>query len=747
MIHYKKRSLGLLTGFTLLSLFTFQSCRKEIAEHNLSSGEKSAVTFTLQNTTKPRAAAEVTVSPNDADNRIERVYVAAYSGGELKSFTQAEEAGTPLTYRVELDAEGILDLLVVANPSEDLANRIKSPGTDYEDARILTVSTPLDGSTPLVMTSDNAFKVYAERGQTIDAGKIDLKRLASKVLIFNRVNGLVVTKITMKNAASRSRLVVPYPELKASDLFEKAIDLTTAAGAPSANPLASFLTYETAQPEDLLFVIEGTFMGKAISPMTAKLKHRRVLRNMVYSLVINSEREIGQSIDLDNPLLSMIHVSLLSQSWSETVTYTLPSDEEIVFSMPDFTVEGDFEEGSSLTKPDRLTLKTYDETSFLITTTVKNDLVSIKPLDSDFGLSIDEVSTNVVDDTVKQVFRITVPVNKETKPMETSFTVYNAYKPALSYTVTISQPAHPEMVIIPIAYFAEYNLNKTGDGFATTHDNGGSGYFSYKQATGKEPLADGKTIKFPEGYRLATPYEMNIVFPSAEDLKNAGLEGAIYGALKFEYDPKPAKTNVSELVEIKGELKRYYADYIWAKSLFEKDASGNYYFSYKTYGIRFKKHDGSDPGYADPPLPSGVSPTMASDNSLATAYEYLMTKNPEASSLPLSDPRFDYVLKIRCRLLGEKLANTPIEELMKEEFWEDPDGIYATMVIPYSGYGYNQDGSGAGKSRGFMTRYMSEYDTAFNAGAVYMWEPTPTEMKTRPVFGDSQRTPIRLIKK
>lgn len=747
MIHHNKRSLGFLTGLTLLSLFTLQSCRKDITDGDLSSGQKSVVTFTLQNTAEPRAVTDVTVAPNEADNRIENVYVATYSAGELKAFAKAEETGTPHTYKAELDAEGILDLLVVANPSEDLANRIKAPGTKYEDARKLTVNTPPDGATPLVMTSINAPKVYAERGQTIDAGKINLKRLASKILIFNRVNGLVVTKITMKNAASRSRLVEPFPELKVSDLFEKTIELTAAAGVPSSNPLTSFLTYETTSPEDLLFVIEGTFMGKPISPMTATLKHRRVLRNMVYSLVINSERKVGQTIDLENPLLSMIHVSLLSQSWSETVTYTLPSDEEIVFSMPDFTVEGDFEEGSSLYNPERLTLKTYDETSFLLTTTVKNDLVSIKPLDPDFGLSIEEVSTTVVDDTMKQIFRITVPVNKETRTTETSFAVYNAYKPALSYSVTISQPAHPEMVAIPITYFAEYNLNKTGDGFATTHENGGSGYFSYKQATGKEPLSNGKIIEIPGGYRLPTPYEMNIVFPSSQDLKNAGLKGIVYGALKFESDPKPEKTNVSELIEVKGELKRYYADYIWTKSLLEKDASGRYFISYKTYGIRFKKHVGSDPGYADPPLPDGVSPTMASDNSLATAYEYLMTKNPEASSLPLSNPGSDYVLMIRCRLLGEKLADTPVEELTKEEFWKDPKGIYATMVIPYAGYGYGQDGGGTGRSRGFMGRYMSEHDTAFNAGAVYMWEPTPTEMKTRPIFGASQQVPIRLIKK
>lgn len=734
-------SLTLLL-FSLLTV-ALGSCRKESTQCPSPEEEGSyMVTFTT-GTSAARAAEEVTVASDDAENRIDEVLLVAFEDGKQVSATSAKK-GTDGLYTAEVAKEGILDLLIVANADQALRTKLSDPDLELKAARSLLVETALSPGTPLVMVNSTSLEAYIERGATYDLGNVALARLAARFDLYNRVHDLDITSVSITGVAPATGLLAHT--VAADDLPRSSAKATPTAGGPSAKPVAVFYGYEDPEIEAVTLTIKATLKGKPIAPIKAVLKDREVKRNTIYSIILNTERVIGEPVDETNPILSLIKVGLVTHSWSSGGTLTLPSDDELQFSTPDFTVASDLLTETPGQNPTALTLTTGNPAELLLTTTVDKDRVNVTAPDHP-EIKVEEIGSNLTGETVTQTFKVHIPKNKS-EDSEATYTlrVFNAYDPTLVREVTITQPASLPIPGLALARFADYNLDHTGKAFATGHAQDQSGYFSYDQVTGRAPLADGSTIALPDGYRLPTPWELAVIIPSSSDLKAAGMENnSQQGAIKFGFSPERLSENVSELVDTDGKSPmRYSAEYKNMGTV--QKVPGNFSAGYYrlVLALRMKPHTG-DLAKDDPPLPGGAVAKAATDYSNFTAYRYVVDNNPDETP-----GRFGpYVLIVTCRYLGEELKETTMADLEKPEFWTDNTGTYHTITLPLIGFNASQDGTMGVRGNGMTGRYISAYDAAYNTSfkAVYTLDLASLSIGNRMVTAGAQKsTPIRLIK-
>ncbi len=735
-------SLTLLL-FSLLTV-ALGSCRKESTQCPSPEEEGSyMVTFTT-GTSAARAAEEVTVASDDAENRIDEVLLVAFEDGKQVSTTSAKK-GTDGSYTAELTKGGILDLLVVANADQTLRTKLSDPDLGLKAARTLLVETALSPETPLVMVNSIPLEAYIEQGSTYDLGNVALARLASRFDLYNRVHDLDITSVSITGVAPATGLLAPTKV--ANDLPRATAKVTPTAGGPSAKPVAVFYGYEDPKIEAVSLTIEATLKGKPIDPITVVLKDREVKRNTIYSLILNTERVIGEPVDETNPILSLIKVGLVAHSWSSGGTLSLPDDEKLQFSTPDFTVTSNLLTETPGQNPTTLTLTTGNPAELLFTTTVDKDRVNITAPDQP-EVKIEEIGSNLRGETVTQTFKVLIPKNSS-EDSEATYTlrISNAYDPTLVREVTITQPASLPLPGLALARFADYNLDHTGKAFATSHAQDQSGYFSYDQVTGRAALADGSTITLPDGYRLPTPWELAIIIPSSSELKAAAMENsAKQGAIRFGFGKEKLSENVSELVDTDGKSpKRYSAEYKGMGNVQKKPGD----FSAGTYrlvlGLRMKPHTGAL-GKDDPRLPGGAVAPAATDYSNFTAYRYVLDNNPDETPGRFTGP---YALIVTCRYLGEGLKETTMADLEKPEFWNDNSATYHTITLPLIGYNASQDGTQGLRNNGMVGRYISRYDAAYSTSfkAVYTLDLASLSIGNRMVTAGVQKsTPIRLIK-
>lgn len=208
--------------------------------------------------------------------------------------------------------------------------------------------------------------------------------------------------------------------------------------------------------------------------------------------------------------------------------------------------------------------------------------------------------------------------------------------------VTVTSTTRPKLAI---EYVAEYNVNTNGDGFATSHDNDKSGYFTWNEA---KNLFDGSVPEL-QGYH----------YPTIEE-----LTGIISHAGYITYSPsRPTNyTGIQEKITVNGNTKTYFADY--------NNATPNI-----SYGIKF----------------------MNADNELRCAYRY------EPIGLYESANNLTGHFKVTVRYLGPNFTGS-INDISNENYWDTNNQEDIVRIFPAVGF---IDQSGALQSRGSSGRYSS----------------------------------------
>lgn len=215
--------------------------------------------------------------------------------------------------------------------------------------------------------------------------------------------------------------------------------------------------------------------------------------------------------------------------------------------------------------------------------------------------------------------------------------------------VTVSaQASRPKL---PIEYIAEFNVNTDGDGFATSHDNDQSGYFTWSEA---KDLFDG-SVPALQGYHLPTKNEWLAVGSTA---------------LFIQYGSAAAKKDhwVPEEITVKGVTKSYYSQY------------KNPLDSHISYGMRFQGGG-------------------AEANELKCAYRY------EPVGTFVEDGNLTSHLKVTVRYV-EPTANVHIDDIANEDYCNANNNDDVVRIFPIVGY-RDKDGARTLLRRGYSTSYSS----------------------------------------
>jgi len=278
----------------------------------------------------------------------------------------------------------------------------------------------------------------------------------------------------------------------------------------------------------------------------------------------------------------------------------------------------------------------------IATATISGSIITIK------GITEGNTTVAVTDTQSKETATVGVTVNKADTPPSTD---------------------RPKMAI---EYVAEYNVNPTGDGFATSHKNDASGYFNWFESTGTiNPTInpDGKNIfSAPAfvGYHLPTLEEWRGIVPGYNN-----TDYYVNFFIAHSYD------NISELITVKDITTNYLADY---------RNMGNGI----TYAIRFKDEK----------------------NNMLCAYRYERIGS-------FVEVNFNSHFKITVRYLGPKFDGD-VDDIKTETWWNNNNTNDIFRIFPATGLKSSKgiDDVGTGAHLRSASNYSSEnrypWNTVFN---------------------------------
>lgn len=690
-----------VTLLASLGLISLQGCDGDKGyECPLEEKVEATITFALSNNT---LKATTTVQPNADECKIESVTALLFEEGKLVTSTEPTKNGD--RYSVPVDREGIFELYVVANADTDLKKVLSNPNLTLTELKSITTKASLDGSQPLVMTTPKINIGYAEAGKIIDAGTLRLKRISSRIQLYNRVQGLAITKVKYLNRVEEGTLIGTPMEAGQLSLAEVANEV--AEGGINTTPTTYFYSYPSPTEQGAKLVIEATLNGNPLSTPIEVSVERIIEADKVYSIVLHTDRVIGEPLNPENPYKDLIKTGLYVQEWSNATELTLSDPQELQLHTPDFVVSA---------KDDLLTVEEGTPTivnipgskyTFTLTTTITNDLSEVvaEGEGADYLSIYNESKELEANNMMKQVYSITVPENPLSEARTFTIVVRNAYDPALSKTILLKQAVatseptptpDPAKGNTPLSLFAQYNINKEGTGFATSNANGVAGYFTYKQIIGAEALDNGQTFTPPAGYRVPTAYELFLIIPYKFDLPDSKeLKIPGYGDKNL-----PSILNVTEGGGYNGDNKQYSADYAF------KDYSWD---TNKTiYALRQKKLEGarSDTWSKFP---------SATDDSDKVAYRYEIAQNP------YNNQSMQNILIITARYIGESMPEITISDVAKDEFWNDPAANYDKLELPLDGYNYDK-ANGEVRAQGIWGYYMGIGTGNADAEATFGWK-------------------------
>lgn len=217
--------------------------------------------------------------------------------------------------------------------------------------------------------------------------------------------------------------------------------------------------------------------------------------------------------------------------------------------------------------------------------------------------------------------------------------------------VTVSaQASRPKL---PIEYIAEFNVNTDGDGFATSHDNDQSGYFTWSEA---KDLFDG-SVSALQGYHLPTKDEWIAVGSTATFIQFGS--STLIGT----------NNTITEQATVNGVTKSYFSRY-------KRGPNG----SHITYGMRFQ---------------GGGTET----NELKCAYRY------EPVGTFADDGNLTSHLKVTVRYVGPT-ANVHIDDIATEDYWNTNNHDDVIRIFPAVGH-RDKDVARTLRLRGWSGSYSS----------------------------------------
>lgn len=331
MRYMKSLFYSLLPMLMVLGLVSCQQDRGALGEPD--NVAEAPVRVVLKNSVRATGsdAMPVPTAALDREKKVTKLYAVAYhaNGSFYNVLECTPEAGSTDVYTFDMKAEGAFQFHLVANPSADLLDALKTKSNVIGDIdRIVVKQTAGEDNKAenFVLTSDRVEVTTARNSEaTTTPSVVKLERLSARFDFLNRVPKLNITKITFNKRMTESYLFARTDVSALASTTDKSY--TTAEGMQARQCVASIYGYENPVSNDTYFTIEGTFNGKEIKPYEIRLNNLTVKRNHLYTIVINPIA--GGDVEPGNP-----------------------SDDHVAGKLPITFKVLDWEEGETLSKED-----------------------------------------------------------------------------------------------------------------------------------------------------------------------------------------------------------------------------------------------------------------------------------------------------------------------------------------------------------------------------------------------------------
>ena len=314
---------------SLLGLF-LGGCSKELGrggnEEVPGVPEKGqAVTFTVTTGVETYA-----VPAQDYEKSISTLQALLFdaSGRYVTSGTPAPSA---TGYTLPIATTGSYKMLLVANhtiPAGSLT------GKTLSDVRAILVDSEPGMPDAFVMASTNIPDFTVKTGEKINAGTINLERLAARIDVQSTLDKLKLSKITVKNRKTQSSLLAASStgayrtDGKEYDSFERFHKSATDAS------MGQIYAYENSaasasSADGTSLVIETAYNGVDVNPLEVKLPALK--RNYIYSvqLMMGDEGYVPDPNDNPDPSKIKLTYNVRVVDWNNGQTFTV-SEEDLL---------------------------------------------------------------------------------------------------------------------------------------------------------------------------------------------------------------------------------------------------------------------------------------------------------------------------------------------------------------------------------------------------------------------------------
>lgn len=626
----------------------------------------------------------------DREKAVRDLYAVVFSGDQYYKTFFANRVDSFGTYSYDMLLPGDYTMYLVANPNDDLREKLVAGVTTPDSlGRLLVNQNPGNDntSTDFLMTSAPVAVTTTAYQSTTISDPIKLIRAVARFDIYNRVPLLRMNQITLNNRYIQSKLTT-QTSMDAALVKENKV-YRVVPDSTGRDYIASIYAYEDVETGNTSITLGGTYNNVNVKPHTITLDGIKVTRNFLYSIVLNvpGDTIIPTTDDLLGKLKYEIHVN----DWNEGATFTVDSMLLFNTDAPHFMVQRSYINSSYRSKvysyprqtrnlkgtfeadynPEIIYVDNFDECDIpikVMTTSTQAKLIAKDLLPQ--GYRIDSIATgdtittptsasNVVG-LMTQHFNIHLgkkELDKDPQPLH--FVLYNAFKTTSKREFIIYRRKR-----LPLEQFAEYNLNQAKNGFVSSNACDESAYFAYNNVYSSSWYyhINGKSYHLPNMYEWCSilPYNYS---------NSLNFAGSTYSYNRSDDCLYIPKVNTYSYSTSNGVTSTH----TWQRS----DANNRYTYYY------YNPVSSTDPNYGKR-IVYAIRCRDYSEYRCAYRYEY--TNNIFGGGNSYYQAK---MLKITCRYLGPTQTSIDYTHIANENFWNNNNGEDIIRYFPYCGYKNN----------------------------------------------------------
>lgn len=287
----------------LLIPFLFASCAGDKIRPQKDSGKPGIVHFSLASSLRA-SGKEGRVLPTpalDRERNIDKLYAVVFrtsSGLHYKTIACTKTASGSDTYEFDNEKSGDFYFFLVANPDATLEAALKAgPTTPTDLGKLIATQTPGEDAQAnnFLMTSERVNVAVKSKQSTTIPDPIKLVRLAARFDFYNKIEGLVIDKITFGKRYTSSHL---FAQVNQMDGLTSTTDKVYEGTLFENGALkATIYGYETDIRNETFFTIEATYKGVKLKPEYVRLENFVIKRNHLYNIILH---ELGGAVNPDD---------------------------------------------------------------------------------------------------------------------------------------------------------------------------------------------------------------------------------------------------------------------------------------------------------------------------------------------------------------------------------------------------------------------------------------------------------------